>query len=217
MHIMRSYDYALFNWYRSVMYNRNAVDCYNRSNISINYYGNSIHKSFNRRIKPLSIFKMKEQTKTSIWHFTLYVIAAFVAIVIAMHLTSCTHRSYDENTDEDSLYIANILKDYNNPKFDNVGKVLRYKEDLSSNYYEDSVFNSMSPTLVYNIATVVINRDGWATIKSIVKEYDKGRLVYDNLPKSIPDSVVRSSTEYSIHDTVIDGKKATIKTTIDYE
>lgn len=215
---MRNHDCAMFNWCRSFMYNRFAVDCYNRLSIDFNYYGNSIHQSFNRHFRSLYIIKMKEQTKTSIWHFALYVIMAFVAIVIAMHITSCGNRNYDEECDEDSLYVASILKDCQNPRFDNVSKVLRYKEDLSSNYYEDSVFNRMSPTLVYNIATVVINRDGWATVRSIVKEYDKGKTVYDNLPTQIPDSIVRPSpTEYQTHDTVIDGKKATIKTTISYE
>lgn len=159
------------------------------------------------------------EKKTSIWHFAMYVIVTFVAIVIAMHLTSCTSRPTNVRLAKDSTAVANQIDSYMNPTFDNVSEVLKYKEDLSSNFYEDSVFRSMSPTLIYNISTVVVNRDGYATIRSIVSEYDKGRDVYDHLPKVIPDSIEHKipPLEITRRDTVIDGKNRTIKTTVEYE
>lgn len=152
--------------------------------------------------------------KHSIWHLAMYTIALAVAFVMLLHVTSCDGRTdKSDGVEMDSTIIVN-------PQFDNVSAVLTYKDELSTSEYEDSVFRQMSPTMVFNIATVVINRDGFATKTSIVKEYEHGKQIYDGLPQNIPDSLTHPkqiSSEISSKDTVINGKKVRIKTIKEYE
>lgn len=162
--------------------------------------------------------------KKSIWHFAIYLIAVIVAFVCIMHVTACTNkRDTARKISNDSVKVAEQIEGIVNPKFDNVSAVLTYKDELSTSEYEDSVFRQMNPTMLYNIATVVINRDKIATKESIVKEYENGKQIYDGLPKAVPDSILHSSKqqeisyESSVKDTVIGGKKAKLKTTIEYE
>lgn len=162
--------------------------------------------------------------KKSIWHIAMYVIAVIVAFVCILHVTACTNkRDASRKIYNDSVKIANQIEGIVNPQFDNVSAVLTYKDELSTNEYEDSVFRQMNPTMLYNIATVVINRDKIATKTSIVKEYENGKQIYDGLPKVVPDSISHGpksreiSYESGLKDTVINGKKAKIKTTIEYE
>lgn len=163
--------------------------------------------------------------KTTVWHFAMYTIAIIVAFVLALHLTSCESRSGAAvRAEQDSIRVTEQIKDFVDPRFDNISEVLSYKDELNTNEYEDSVFRSLPSTTVYNIATVVINRDGHATKTSIVKEYEKAKEIYDGLPKSIPDSIIHpievnghKSAEITSKDTMIGGKKAHIKTVTEYE
>ena len=159
--------------------------------------------------------------KKSIWHIAMYVIAVIVAFVCILHVTACTDkRDTARKVYNDSVKIANQIEGIVNPQFDNVSAVLTYKDELSTSEYEDSVFRQMSPTMVFNIATVVINRDGFATKTSIVKEYEHGKQIYDGLPRNIPDSLTHPnqlSSEISTKDTMINGKKVRIKTIKEYE
>ena len=162
--------------------------------------------------------------KHSIWHLAIYTIAIAVAFVMLLHVTSCSGRpDKSQSTSVDSVVVAEQIEGIVNPQFDNVSAVLTYKDELSTNEYEDSVFRQMNPTMLYNIATVVINRDKIATKTSIVKEYENGKQIYDGLPKVVPDSISHGpksrkiSYESGLKDTVINGKKAKVKTTIEYE
>ena len=163
--------------------------------------------------------------KTTIWHFAMYVIATIVMFVFALHLTSCESKSGRAvRMEEDSLRVCRQIEGVVNPKFDNVSEVMSYKDELNTTEYEDSVFKQMSPQLVYQIATIVVNRDGFATKTSIVKEYERGKDIYNSLPKDIPDSIVHPSkvdgeiaSQITTKDTTIGGKKAHIKTVTTYE
>lgn len=159
--------------------------------------------------------------KHSIWHLAMYMIVTVVAFIMLLHVTSCNGRPDKSNGVEmDSTIVAEQIEGIVNPQFDNVSAVLTYKDELSTSEYEDSVFRQMSPTMVFNIATVVINRDGFATKTSIVKEYEHGKQIYDGLPQNIPDSLTHPkqiSSEISSKDTVINGKKVRIKTIKEYE
>lgn len=162
--------------------------------------------------------------KTTLKHFVVFMIALFVIVFTIMHMTSCNNMNGEKGIEVDSVQVADQIKGVVNPVFDNVGKVLQYKEELSTNEYEDSVFRQMSPQLVYNVATIVINRDGKATKTSIVKEYLKGEDIYNNLPKNIPDSITHpseiddsKSPVITMKDTMIHGKKANVKTITTYE
>lgn len=162
--------------------------------------------------------------KHSVWHLAMYVIAVIVAFIITLQLTACGHFEQRNSTKGDSIKVAKQIEGVVNPQFDNVSEVLSYKDELNANEYEDSVFRHMNPTLAYNIATIVINRDGVATKSSIVKEYEKGKQIYDNLPQTIPDSIVHpqevdghKAAEITSKDTTIGGKKVHIKTIKEYE
>lgn len=162
--------------------------------------------------------------KNSVWHLAMYVIAVIVAFIITLQLTACDHFKQGDPIKNDSVKVANQIEGVVNPQFDNVNEVLSYKDELNANEYEDSVFRHMNPALAYNIATIVINRDGIATKASIVKEYEKGRHIYDNLPQNIPDSIAHpqeidryKSAEITSKDTMIGGKKVHIKTIKEYE
>ena len=159
--------------------------------------------------------------KHSIWHLAIYTIAVAVAFVMLLHVTSCNGRTDEsQSASVDSVVVAEQIEGIVNPQFDNVSAVLTYKDELSTSEYEDSVFRQMSPTMVFNIATVVINRDGFATKTSIVKEYEHGKQIYDGLPRNIPDSLTHPnqiSSEISTKDTMINGKKVRIKTIKEYE
>ena len=162
--------------------------------------------------------------KHSVWHFAMYVIAVIVAFIITMQLTACDHFKQGDSTKDDSVKVANQIEGVVNPQFDNVSAVLSYKDELNANEYEDSVFRHMNPTLQYHIATIVINRDGFATKASIVKEYEKSKQIDDNLPETIPDSITHpqevdghKSAEITSKDTMIGGKKVHIKTIKEYE
>lgn len=151
----------------------------------------------------------------------MYMIATVVAFIMLLHVTSCNgHPDKSDGVEMDSTIVAEQIEGIVNPQFDNVSAVLTYKDELSTSEYEDSVFRQMSPTMVFNIATVVINRDGFATKTSIVKEYEHGKQIYDGLPQNIPDSLTHPnqiSSEISSKDTVINGKKVRIKTIKEYE
>lgn len=162
--------------------------------------------------------------KHSVWHLAMYVIAVIVAFIITLQLTACDHFKQGDFVKEDSVKVANQIEGIVNPQFGNVSEVLSYKDELNANEYEDSVFRHMNPTLAYNIATIVINRDGVATKSSIVKEYEKGKQIYDNLPQTIPDSITHpqevdghKAAEITSKDTTIGGKKVHIKTIKEYE
>lgn len=162
--------------------------------------------------------------KTTLKHFVAFMIALFAIVFTIMHMTSCNSINGERGTEPDSVQVANQVKGIVNPVFDNVGKVLQYKEELNTNEYEDSVFRQLSPQLVYNVATIVINRDGKATKTSIVKEYERGKDIYNSLPKDIPDSIVRPSEidddkppVITTRDTIIHSKKVNIKTITTYE
>ena len=162
--------------------------------------------------------------KTTLKHFVVFMIALFATVFTIMHMTSCNNMNGERGIEVDSIQVADQIKGVVNPVFDNVGKVLQYKEELNTNEYEDSVFRQMSPQLVYNVATIVINRDGKATKTSIVKEYLKGEDIYNNLPKNIPDSITHPSEiddskppVITMKDTMIHGKKANVKTITTYE
>ena len=162
--------------------------------------------------------------KTTLKHFVVFMIALFAVVFTIMHITSCNNMNGERGIEVDSVQVADQIKGVVNPVFDNVSEVLSYKDELNANEYEDSVFRHMNPTLAYNIATIVINRDGVATKASIVKEYEKGKQIYDNLPQTIPDSITHpqevdghKSAEITSKDTMIGGKKVHIKTIKEYE
>lgn len=134
---------------------------------------------------------MKEKSKNFGRFLGVYMIALTLAVVGACTLTSCEKLvSYPNNYDTapDSVLIAQQVEAIANPVFETVKEVILYRYQADQGAKIDSIFGSLTDEQIRNVATVVINRDGCATKKSIVEEYRANNAVYDNLPATTSQS-----------------------------
>lgn len=153
--------------------------------------------------------------------FAVWMVCIIALICMCFHLTSCDDRHHKSVNDvvKDSTWVAEQFQNALNPKFKTLDGIMKYREKLSTECYDDSVFTTIPQPTLINVATVILNRDGIVSKEAIVDEYTKSQNVYDNLPKTPIDQYAKvraDSTEYSFKDTTINGKKAHIKTIIDY-
>lgn len=156
--------------------------------------------------------------------------------------TSCDSikRNHDSNNYDtaDSAFVVKCVDDYFNPTFTSVEDVLDFQYGIQEDAKIDSFMGTVSPDKLSNIASVLFKRGERVTIRTLLREYQCNKDVYDNLPTSNtpardsikidnkameepPTGVGKSSMKQksvSYRDTTIDGKKCQIETKIsEYE
>lgn len=67
------------------------------------------------------------------------------------------------------------------PEFDDVDMLLHYQYLESRAKSVEAEFLSMPPEILKQVGTVCINRDGYATMESIVLDYNNNKQIYNNL------------------------------------
>lgn len=146
---------------------------------------------------------MKEKSKNFGRFLGVYMIALTLAVVGACTLTSCDKLvSYPDNYDtaNDSVLVAQQVEAIANPVFETVKEVILYRYQADQGAKIDSIFSALTDEQVKNVSTVVINRDGCATKKSIVEEYRANNTVYDNLPTASQSANVSQKVDLSSTD-----------------
>lgn len=168
----------------------------------------------------------------------VYLLALVGAILF---LSSCDRLSqFKSNGDMDSISVAQAIEYAQNPLFVSIEDIVDYRTAYYENKSVDSVFFSLSPATIQNVASVLLDKcPGGITKEDIVKEYKKNQSVYDGLPDAkvtntapvkdtaevdrtatdLGDRRKIISTRYSMRTDTIDGKpvKITIKTEEYYE
>lgn len=96
--------------------------------------------------------------------------------------------------------------------FTDVTQVLEDHRTFENVTYYDSVYLSMPEDILINVASVVIRRNGSASIQDVVKEFLTNRQVYELLPQPpapitppVPEQT-RADTTTTVADTVINGQ-----------
>lgn len=138
----------------------------------------------------------------------------------------------------DSALVSQCIYDYFNPEFTSVEEVLDFQYGIQEDAEIDSFMGTISPDKLSNIASVLFKRGERVTIRTLLREYQCNKDVYDNLPISNtpardsiktdnkameepPTGVGKNSTKQrsiNYKDTTIDGKKCLIETKIsEYE
>ena len=165
--------------------------------------------------------------------------------------TSCRHRGDSATFDDDyeyydSVFIVKTLESYVNGSFTNSTECCSFQTQMKEAAQIDSIFLSIEPYKLRDVANVLTNKVGKFTKKDVVREYARNADIYDNLgvpitkdnPTGSPEIAnkeaanltpknsataemedqpvigVGSTTETHIKDTVINGKKVNIETTI---
>ena len=157
----------------------------------------------------------------------VYLLAALGAIVLLISCDKLSHvgpNNYD--VANDSIKIAQLIEDFDNPQFSSVAEIVEYRKEVKSIEDIDSVFFSMNPSTIQNVASVLFKKNTTVKKKDVVEEYKRCRNVYDNLPTSNIDTTTKDlsdrrpnkTTIYFRTDT-IDGKpvKTMIRTEETYE
>lgn len=180
------------------------------------------------------------KTKLSFLGKYLLGLVAFV-MVFTVALCSCNKLSHRFNSDygetSDSVLISQYINEITNPQFINPIEVMKYRCRQLENKEIDSLITSLPENVLINVATVLINKNGITTKSQIIDEYRANRSIYENLPDTKPsdktttvtnaqvedvpvtkvDTREETATTYNSRDTIIDGKKCTIRTIIEYE
>ena len=149
---------------------------------------------------------MKEKSKNFRRFLGAYLGAYLIALTFAVGgctLTSCDRLvSYPDNYDKasDSVLVAQQVEAIANPVFETVKEVILYRYQADQGATIDSIFSALTDEQVKNVSTVVINRDGCATKKSIVEEYRANNTVYDNLPTASQSADVSQKVDLSSTD-----------------
>lgn len=130
-------------------------------------------------------------------------------------------------------YADSIVYERLNPTFDNVDAIVDYRAEMAEHMSIDSIFLSLPEKTLIDVATVCINKYGFATKSKIAMEYQAKIDVFSNLPTSAPISNVEGSgvtsvdspktviigTDYQYRTDTIDGipRKVLYKTEKSYE
>ncbi len=163
----------------------------------------------------------------------MYVLLALVGVVLLSVVSSLGYNHYvnevnpgfmSKDTTTFGVQLEEAVAQVTNPEFTTVNDVFEFYERTSKQKEVDSIFLTIPPKVLVNIAKVVIGREGTATKESIVDEF---RQNYDAIYKHLidnPDSEITlvpdESSTRSVqvgdtlslppgvtHDTVINGKK----------
>lgn len=171
----------------------------------------------------------------------IYAMAITVlSLIVSAVITSCDKwpSNYDIAEDEDSVYVAEIVKSVVNPQFTNVSDAVNFQITSKEGASIDSAFLALPETTLRNVANVVLQKKGFINKLEIVYEYKAHPDIYNNLPKE--EQVITSadlkkdvdktatdlgqrpsgviSTSYQYRTDTIDGKpvKIQIKTEASY-
>lgn len=141
-------------------------------------------------------------------------ILTYVAVIgTALSASSCAHESgWKPVSDTDSVetIVQQPVAQWSSAK-----DFLDWtSEEVDEQYCDSILFKVMSTEELYNVATVVATRNNSFTKKDIVREYLDRRDVYTALHvKNIVDGTISTNTK----DTIIDGVKVKLISTIRYE
>lgn len=81
------------------------------------------------------------------------------------------------------------------PTFDDVDMLLHYQYLESHARQIDQEFLSMPPELLKQVATVCINRDGYATPESVILDFRSNKEIYNNLAPPNDDDTANTTTK----------------------
>lgn len=94
------------------------------------------------------------------------------------------HSSDDYDAKTDSIFQAQ-LENIQNPQFMTISEIVDYRENHFSNLEIDSVFFSLSPATIQNVASVLLKKKPLGiTKRDIVEEFRRCSDIYSNLPTS---------------------------------
>lgn len=175
--------------------------------------------------------------------FILFSCAMFM---LALGFSSCgddTTRTWSKTEIEEISKESSAAAVYDlvNPTFVAVDEAVADHEALSNARAIDSVFVSLSPSVIRNVASVCIGKSSAASRRQIVEEYTKNRSIYTNLPSTTDNNgpatfkdnksatgdgesgVTKDngtdgkvfSTEYSYHTDTVDGKPVRVQTKVE--
>ena len=123
----------------------------------------------------------------------VYLLAALGAIVLLISCDKLSHvgpNNYD--VANDSIKIAQLIEDFDNPQFSSVAEIVEYRKEVKSIEDIDSVFFSMNSSTIQNVASVLFKKNTTVKKKDVVEEYKRCRNVYDNLPTSNIDTTTKA-------------------------
>ena len=151
-----------------------------------------------------------------------FILGALLLFTISM-FTNCGRAPWsipDRGlTSEDSTTIAQQVDAIVNPQFYTVEDFMLFRNRTSEGYSIDSVFRSIPVTTLYNVASVVLKKNGVIDKKSIVKEYRANHSVYNNLPtkeESTQDNTSATTVDLSSTDLGSREEKDIISTSYEY-
>lgn len=152
-------------------------------------------------------------SKTFIKTLVLTILTYVAVIGTALSTSSCAHKSGRKpvsDTDSVETIVQQPVAQWSSAK-----DFLDWtSEEVDEQYCDSIIFKVMSPEELYNVATVVATRNDSFTKKDIVREYHDRRDVYTALHgKNIGNNTISTNTK----DTIIDGVKVKLISTIRYE
>lgn len=80
--------------------------------------------------------------------------------------------------------VYQVVANYNNPSMETVDEVVLLQDFMAGELADATIFTSMPPEVLKNVATVCIERNGSTSKSSIVTEYTSNKDIYDNLPNT---------------------------------
>ena len=130
------------------------------------------------------------------------------------------------NTRLDSTAVLKAIDAKLVPTFTSADDIVDFRQDILEQKKCDSIFLKMPDKTLFNVASVLIKKNGSCTKKDVVQEFREHSDIYNNLPPEadLPVQVVTAPTSQdtarhvigettSSRDTMIEGKKIRITTT----
>lgn len=131
-------------------------------------------------------------------------IIEFAYMGMALLLVSC---GYNDNhnkrlSSSDSIQVIQIIKSQATPPFSNSSEAIAYQKSTKERFYFDSVFRAMSPELIDDVTTVLINRGiSHPNAMQIAIEFDRYYDVYTH------SNIIKRHWKDTVTDTIINGQR----------
>ena len=172
-------------------------------------------------------------------------VAAVLVIAAGAGINACSEQGLGsyiiKGPIADEMQMESSVENYLNPPLCSVDEAIAYQIVRNNVESQDSTFMKMSEDAIRKVTTVLLKNNTSVTYGEIVSEYLSNRNIYDNTPPSAVEtkdteekpiasvSLVQEGTTKvteasptrvketttSVKDTTIDGKKATVTTTIE--